>query len=251
MAEDIGGRALSNGICLMNNKYKVKAYYDKDDNIKSSFYILKRRKIFKLFKKIPVIRGIFKILMVFILFIKESFNKPRKYWIIFVIIGVELVYFYFSRNNRTITNFILLIYLSLPLLLFIVFRKKIIEILKFHGAEHKVVNYYENNFKGKLKSQSRIHKRCGSNIVFYYLLITILTKIININIPVNPYLMEFIYIGLAFEAIKYTPDNLLFIPYLFQRLVTKEPEKKHLKAAMTALNLLVNKKSVSTKNIKS
>jgi len=247
MAKDnIGGRAFTNGICLMNNKYKVKAHYE-NNNIKFSLHSVKKRKFLKIFNKIPIIRGIFKIFLVLIMFIKESFNNPKKYWIIFTIIGLDLIYMYFSRNNRTVSHFILLLYLSLPVILILFFRKKIREILKYHGAEHKVVNYYENNFKGSLKSHSRLHRKCGSNIVFYYLIITILAKVIKINLPINPYIIEFVYIGIAFEVIKYTPDKLLFIPYLFQRLVTKEPEQKHLKIAVVALNQLLNKKPANEK----
>ncbi|MFW6306553.1 MAG: DUF1385 domain-containing protein, partial [Bacillota bacterium] len=84
------------------------------------------------------------------------------------------------------------------------------------------------------------HKRCGSNIVFYYLIISLSTSFIYI--PINPFLLEIIFLGIAYEAIRYTPDKLLFIPYLFQRIVTREPEERHIKAARKAFDVLMDQK---------
>ncbi|MFP4016950.1 MAG: DUF1385 domain-containing protein, partial [Halanaerobiales bacterium] len=121
----------------------------------------------------------------------------------------------------------------------LIFKDLIVEILKYHGAEHKTVHYYENDCQGDIQSYSRLHKRCGSNIVFYYIFISLST--IFIDIPINPFLLEVIFLGLAYEAIRYTPDKLLFLPYLFQRIVTREPEDKHIRAAERALEALLDR----------
>ena len=121
------------------------------------------------------------------------------------------------------------------------FRNNVSEVLKFHGAEHKAVNYYENNYEGDMKSYSRIHRRCGSNIVFYYFVLSIIVGFINLGL--NIYLKEIIILGVAFELLKLTPDNLLFIPAIFQKIVTREPDQRHIDAAKLALNNLLARNS--------
>ena len=98
------------------------------------------------------------------------------------------------------------------------------------------VNYYENNYEGNIKNYSRLHKRCGSNFVFYFLLFQITAAFLNIRINI---IFEYLlYIGLAYEAMIYTPDSFLPVVTIIQRFMTKEPDKKQLKAAETALKIL-------------
>lgn len=234
--EKIGGRAYSNGVRLMNKNLSVKAYYDQDNNLRYDIKKVKVNKVFKLFKRIPVLRGIISLILAIGMFLKEGVNKPKKYWPILFIILADIIYIYFSGNGGTSGQLITGLYFSLPVILIILFRKKIIEILKYHGAEHKVVHYYENDRQGDINDYSRLHRRCGSNIVFYYLLISLVPGLINFNI--NYYLLQLIFLGLAYEAIRYTPEKLLFLPQLFQRIVTREPDQKHIRAAETALDLL-------------
>ncbi len=239
--ENIGGRAYSNGVRLMNSTHSVKAYYDRNDILQVEVSRVKRSKYLKYIKKIPVLRGIISLLFAVIMFLKESVNKPKKYWAILLIILVDIIYMLLpSTVSDNTMNLLMLLYLLIPVFLLLKFRGIISQILKYHGAEHKVVHYYEGDCQGDISSYSRLHKRCGSNIVFYYLIISLST--LFIYIPVNPYLLELIFLGIAYEAIKYTPENLLFIPYLFQRIVTREPEEKHIRAAKMALNVLLEKK---------
>ena len=236
--DKIGGRAYGNGLRLMNSHRSVKAYYDQDDKLKYDINKVKVNKVFKIFKNIPVLRGIISLLMAIGMFLKEGVKKPKKYWVIFLIIFADIIYIYFSGNGGTVGEVISFIYFSLPFVLIITFRKTIGEILKYHGAEHKVVHYYENDCQGEINSYSRLHRRCGSNIVFYYILISIGFGFFNLNI--NYFLLQLLFLGLAYEAIKFTPEKLLFLPQLFQRIVTREPEPKHIKAAEKALNVLID-----------
>ena len=174
------------------------------------------------------------------MFLKESVNNPRKYWFVLLIIIFDILILLMPTTaGSTASNLIFILYYSLPIILIIIFKNTIVEVLKFHGAEHKTVHYYENDMQGEIQSYSRLHRRCGSNVVFYYILISIFFGFFNINL--NLYLKEIIYLGLAYEAMKYTPERLLFIPQIFQRLVTREPDPKHIKAASLALEVL-NKK---------
>ncbi|MTI58431.1 MAG: DUF1385 domain-containing protein [Firmicutes bacterium] len=236
--EKIGGRAYKNGVRLMNSRFSVKAYYDENGKLQVKLSSVKRSKHYKLIKKIPIIRGIVSLLMAIWIFLKEGINNPKKNWAILLILLLDLLYIFIPGSESQVTNNILnLIYFGFPALLLLLFRKTISEVLKYHGAEHKVVHYYENDCQGDIQSYSRLHKRCGSNIVFYYLLITC-TVGLFVYIPLNPLLLELLFLGIAYELIRYTPEQLLFLPYLFQRLVTKEPEERHIRAAKAALELL-------------
>ncbi|MFP4661644.1 MAG: DUF1385 domain-containing protein [Halanaerobiales bacterium] len=235
--DTIGGRAYGNGVRLMNSNYTAKAFYDKENNLRVQVSRVKRSKYLNYIKKVPILRGIVSLLFAVIMFLKEGVNNPGKYWAILLIVVVDIIFMMLpSSVGESTMNLLMLLYILIPVVLLIIFKDIIVEILKYHGAEHKTVHYYENDCKGDIQSYSRLHKRCGSNIVFYYLIISLST--IFIYIPINPFLLQLIFLGIAYEAIKYTPDKLLFLPYLFQRIVTREPEEKHIRAAESALEAL-------------
>lgn len=234
----IGGRAYSNGLRLQNNKMSVKVYYDKDDNLRIKSNPVIMNKYLKYLKKIPVIRGIATIIMAIYSFLREVFKDPLKYWFIFLIILADITYMLLPDSTEIIyQNIFLLFYLAIPVALFFIFRNSVSEVFKYHGAEHKAVNYYENDLKGDIASYSVIHRRCGSNIVFYYIIVSILTSFIDLGL--NIYLRQAIILGLSFELLKITPEKLLFLPSLFQKLVTKEPDQRQLEAAKLALQALL------------
>lgn len=240
--DKIGGRAYANGVRLMNNSHTVKAYYDQKADLKLAVRRLKKRDKLSFIKKIPILRGIISLFFAVAMFLKEGVNNPKKYWIIFLIILLELVYWLLPASaGEGFSYLILFLYIAIPVFMIIKFRKTIVEILKYHGAEHKTVHYYENNCQGNIASYSRLHKRCGSNIVFYYFFISLLAGLL---LNTGNIFLEILYLGLAYEAIRYTPEKLLFFPYLFQRIVTKEPEEKHIKAARAALDVLVAKEEL-------
>ena len=238
--EKVGGRAYKNGVKLKNSKRSVKAYYDQNNKLQFEVKQLKQNKYLKYIKKIPVIRGIAILIFAIMSFLKEVIEAPKKYWFVFAIILFDLVYIFMPEStSNEIENIFFLLYFSLPIILILIFKNGISDVLKFHGAEHKAVNYYENNYEGNINSYSRIHRRCGSNIVFYYILFTFIASFFTINL--NLFIQEMLILGIAYEAIKYTPEKLLFFPTLFQRFVTKEPNKKQIKAAKMALEILTKK----------
>jgi uncharacterized protein YqhQ len=235
--ENIGGRAYSNGLRLMNSSRSVKAYYNEEDKLQFEINRAKKSKYNDLIKDIPVLRGIFIVIYSIWMFLKEIIKNPLKYWFIFLIIVLD-IFFWFgsSAEDSTINFIILMIYFLIPVVLIIFFRNNISEVLKYHGAEHKAVNFYENDFRGNIDDYSRLHKRCGSNFVFYFLLFQITAAFLNIRINI---IFEYLlYIGLAYEAMVYTPDTLIPVVTIIQRFMTREPDEKHLKAAEAALKIL-------------
>lgn len=235
--ENIGGRAYSNGLRLMNRSRSVKVYYNEAGDLQYEINRAKKSRYNDLIKDIPIIRGIFILLYSLLAFLKEVIKNPLQYWFIFLIIILD-AYFWFGSSGEggTLDLIFLMIYVSLPVILIIFFRKNISEVLKYHGAEHMAVNYYENDCRGNIKDYSRLHKRCGSNFVFYYLLFQIIAFFINLNL--NFLVEHLLYIGLAYEAMIHTPDSFLPVVTIIQRFMTKKPDEKQLKAAEAALKIL-------------
>ncbi len=235
--ENIGGRAYKNGVRLMDSRRSVKAFYDQDDNLQISISTVKQNDYFKYLKKIPILRGIAALFFALREFLKEVFKEPKKYWFVFLILAADIAFFTIPESaGEGFREIFFLIYFSIPLILILLFKNTVSEVLKFHGAEHKAVNYYENGTEGEIADYSRIHKRCGSNIVFYYLLITFISGFFNIGI--NFFIQEILFLGIAYEIMKLTPEKLLFIPSFFQRIFAREPEEKQIKAAEAALRVL-------------
>ncbi len=238
--EKVGGRAYSNGVRLQNKQRSVKAYYDNNGNIRIQTNQVKKNKFMKYIKKIPLIRGIAVLFFAILSFLKEVFKEPKKYWFVFLILLAEILYMILpSDSSSAIQGVVFLIYISIPIVLLFVFKNSVSEVLKFHGAEHKAVNYYENDYQGDIASYSRIHRRCGSNIVFFYIIFSILVSFFDLGLPLL--LQELLILGIAYEAIKYLPEKLLGIPSLFQKIFAREPEKRQLKAAEAALEVLTNR----------
>ena len=124
-------------------------------------------------------------------------------------------------------------------------------VFQYHGAEHKVVNCYENNLKLTLKNAKKfsvIHKRCGTNFVFLVLFLSIL---VYVFIPhsfsfgwklVVRLLLLPIIASLAYEVLRFNAKHpnilcaVLISPgLLIQRLTTKEPDNKQLEVALKAI----------------
>ena len=115
------------------------------------------------------------------------------------------------------------------------------EILKYHGAEHKVINWFNKRNKKfgfkEVKKASRICMYCGTNrsatIATFQIVSSICMLIYNIHIP------EVITIVLPMFLFKVFPFNFLgLLTQLF--FTTAEPEAKHLYVAKEALKAICN-----------
>ena len=259
----IGGRAYSNGVRLFGENYSVKAYYDKDNKLKYSVSKNKfnQNQLYLTIKKIPVLRGIISIIFAFIMLFKEVKRNPKRFWPLILIIVLDLAiesYFLFFSSNNTGSTFFhsTAFYYSAVIILIItliVFRFTILkDIFKFHGAEHKAVNYYQKDQTKtiapieSLADQSRLARRCGTNLVVITILLLFIAN--YLTIPINFYLATFLAIGVAYEILLLLPNKLLEFPFLLQRFTTIEPEKHHLKAAAAALNILLRKERIYINN---
>jgi len=245
----IGGRAYKNGVRLVGPHYSVKAYYQ-DGRLKYSIgkKLVKDNKFITLIKKAPIIRGIYSLFIALISFFKEATGNPKRYWPILLLLIIDVIVEGYltlmPKSSTRLLSFIpdFNIYLDILIWVFIAFLLRatlLKETFKFHGAEHKAVNYYEGNFEKGLIEQSRLANRCGTNLVVFYMIFLNLLILTGINI--NEFLINLLAIGVAYEVITYAPNSILSIAYLVQRFTTIEPDEKHLKAAETALRILLTK----------
>ncbi|HEY92028.1 MAG TPA: DUF1385 domain-containing protein, partial [Dehalococcoidia bacterium] len=125
-------------------------------------------------------------------------------------------------------------------------------VFAYHGAEHKVVNAYENGALleiDSVKPYSTAHVRCGSSFLFIVLIIAILVFAL-IGMPslwimiVSRIVLVPVIASLGYEVIYFGArhtENLLMravmAPGLWlQSLTTRQPDEKQIEVALLALN---------------
>lgn len=134
-------------------------------------------------------------------------------------------------------------------------------VFEYHGAEHKVVNLYENDLPLTLegaKKQTTFHARCGTSFILFVLVLSIF--FFAAVFPSIPPVSEFALVnhlamigikiplmmpiaGLAYEVNRFAsrhPDSiwvqLLVSPgRLMQKLTTREPAEDQLEIALCAM----------------
>lgn len=136
-------------------------------------------------------------------------------------------------------------------LLAIGLMKDMRRVFQYHGAEHKTVNCYEAGKKlivANVKKYSVIHPRCGTSLIVFVLIISILlfslikSEHSYINIPIRVLLIPVIA-GIAYEIVKLSVRfkrnillRMLVWPGLMtQKLTTREPDDKQIEVAITSL----------------
>lgn len=243
----IGGRAYRNGLILFGEGYSVKAYYEDGQlNYTVGKNTLQDNKFMNFIEKIPILRGIFKLLFSLYFFFKEAAGSPKKFWPILTILGLDIAlefYFIFfpASSTRVVNNIFFLppvfYWAGLIALAFLLRSTLLAEIFKFHGAEHKAVNYYQADLEGRINEHSRLARRCGTNLVVIFFVLLFGLEFFGLGF--NFLLESLLLLGIAYELLLILPDIVLEMPYLLQRFTTIEPDEKHLKAAETALEVLL------------
>ncbi|MFT8322923.1 MAG: DUF1385 domain-containing protein [Bacillus sp. (in: firmicutes)] len=128
-------------------------------------------------------------------------------------------------------------------------------VFQYHGAEHKVINCYENGLEltvDNVQKQSRLHYRCGSSFIlftvfvglFLYLLFptdSLVERMLS-RIALIP-----VVLGISFEVLQVTNKlrNVPVLKYLglpglwLQLLTTKEPNDDQVEVAILSFNELL------------
>ncbi len=126
-------------------------------------------------------------------------------------------------------------------------------IWRYHGAEHKAVNAYEGGADLRdlraVARYSRVHDRCGTNLVFIVLIVTLLSYYVLLNLPFvlgGVYSLFVIAVTLEFfRLIGRRPTSRFSRVFLaggraLQRgVTTAEPAPEHLRLACDAVQRVI------------
>ncbi|WP_047866075.1 DUF1385 domain-containing protein [Rubrobacter aplysinae] len=127
----------------------------------------------------------------------------------------------------------------LPLLLLLFAGMKFTAIGRYHGAEHKAVAAYERDGEVTLpgaKRSGRIHPRCGTNILIYIILASLLAPVISWP----PYaVLQFVLISEAWYVLGDTRASIAAGNFLQRYFTTSEPRRAELEVAVESLQRLV------------
>lgn len=136
-------------------------------------------------------------------------------------------------------------------------------LFQYHGAEHKVVNCFENGkalVMKNIKKYSTLHRRCGTSFIIVVLLLAIiLFSCITAESTWMKILLRIILIpviaSLAYEFIKLGakyPKNILFTVFILpglwlQKITTREPTEKQIEVAVKAMKTLLKMEGAKVK----
>lgn len=131
------------------------------------------------------------------------------------------------------------------------------KVFQYHGAEHKVINAYENGLPltvENVQKQSRLHYRCGSSFILFTVFVGI---IVYMFVPHDPLWERLLYrillipvvLGISFEVLQFT-NKLRNIPILkmlgypglwLQLLTTKEPTNKQVEVSISSFQEMLKR----------
>lgn len=266
----IGGSATFNGITMINSlSGKVATAVRNNDGtitVVNSILYSKLTKFYqtgvgKFVRRTPVLREIIKMLTMLLLSIitgiiaftkKNNFKEKTLAGKLYVIINIFLI---------SIILVVLIFaddYIQFAILMVSVlaFRKNIIKMFKYHGAEHKCINMYES--LGYLpenvitaQSFSRMHLRCGTNIFILLVPLLIVYSIVEeyfVNLTYNStieYWGILVIFGMGLELFQLFQNkrvNWILGPGLITQkyITTREPEFAHLEVAFVALEAVLD-----------
>jgi hypothetical protein len=127
----------------------------------------------------------------------------------------------------------------LPILLLFFAGMKLSPVGRYHGAEHKAVAAYEKYGEATMrgaKSSSRIHPRCGTNILAYIVLAAFLDPLIGWW---GYAFLQFILISEAWFIFGQTRPSIAVGNFFQKYLTTTEPRRAELEVAVESMNRLL------------
>jgi uncharacterized protein YqhQ len=128
-------------------------------------------------------------------------------------------------------------------------------VFQYHGAEHKVINAFENGQPltvENVQKQSRLHYRCGSSFILFTVIVGVF---VYMAVPTDPLWLRIlnrlalipVVLGISFEVLQFT-NKLRNIPILrwlgypglwLQLLTTKEPNDDQVEVAIASFQELL------------
>lgn len=177
-----------------------------------------------------------------------------------------LTHFFPGRVAQVLIEGFLKIILLLGYIYFISMTPLMKRVFQYHGAEHKVINAFENGAPltvENVKQQTRLHYRCGSSFILFTAIISVF---LYFFVPVHPLSVRMLTrialipvdLGLSFEVLRLT-NAVRHIPVLkilgypglwLQLLTTKEPDADQIEVAIAAFNEMKRRESLSINETK-
>ncbi|MBB4825700.1 uncharacterized protein YqhQ [Sporosarcina luteola] len=299
-----GGQALIEGVMFGSRDHTVTAIRRKDSSL-DYFYLPKKQKpLAQKLKKIPFLRGIVALVESagigsrHLTFASERYDvmpgeeieqapeESSKLAMILGVAAVGVLSFLFGKFAFTLvpvflaqlfepiasgkTAQILLeslfkLILLLGYVSLISMTPLIKRVFKYHGAEHKVINAYENGLPltvQNVQAQSRLHYRCGSSFLLFTVIVGMF---IYFLVPTDPFWLRIVnrillipvVLGVSFEVLQFTNSlrNIPVLKYLgypglwLQLLTTKEPDDDQVEVAIASFNRLLEIEEHGIENV--
>lgn len=290
-----GGQALIEGVMFAGKTSFVSAIRRKDNSIEYFELKREESHITKKLKKIPFVRGIVALIQAsangvkHLDFSSERYDvdpkddhkiaqqkEPSKLVMLLGLGAIGVISFLVSKLIFTVTpaivaNFFTSIvpskmgqillesFFKLVLLLGYIYIVSLTPLIKrvfqYHGAEHKVINAYENNVPltvEHVQKQSRLHYRCGSSFILFTVIVGVFVYMFVATDPlwwriVNRIILIPVVIGLSYEVLQLT-NKVRNIPILkvlgypglwLQLLTTKEPDDDQVEVALHSFKKVI------------
>ncbi len=298
-----GGQAVIEGVMFGGKHHYVTAIRRKDQSIDYFHVPRKQNKSLSAMKKIPFIRGIVAIIEAsangskHLNFSSErydidpkdddklnDFSQPSQLamWFgvallgvlsfvfgkfVFTLIPVFLAALFHPIVSSDMGQILLEGFFKLILLLTYIyaisFTPLIKRVFQYHGAEHKVINAYENNLPltvENVQNSTRLHYRCGSSFILFTVIVGVFVYML---VPVEPLwvrvvnrlLLIPVVLGISFEVLQLTNKvrNIPILKYFgypglwLQLLTTKEPTDDQVEVAIASFKRLLQLENNQTK----
>ncbi len=188
---------------------------------------------------------------------------------IFTLVPAFLAEFFKPVISGHVAQILLESFFKLLLLLgyiyFVSLTPLIKRVFQYHGAEHKVINAFEN---GKditvenVQAQSRLHYRCGSSFILFTVFVGLFLYLL---FPTDSFIERIlsrialipVVLGISFEVLQLTNKlrNIPVLKYLglpglwLQLLTTKEPTDDQMEVAIYSFKELKRREEESEKAI--
>lgn len=289
-----GGQAVIEGVMFGGKSQTVTAIRRKDNTIDYFYLPRKSHPTLQKLKKIPFLRGIIAIIEAsangsqHLNFSSERYDldpendekiaeeKVSKMTMILGVATIGVLSFIFGKFIFTLVPAILAsltkpvfssdiaqilieglfkLLLLLGYIYLVSLTPLIKRVFQYHGAEHKVINTFENNLEltvENVQSQSRLHYRCGSSFILFTVIIGVF---IYFLVPLDPLWLRLvdrialipIVLGISFEVLQLTNKvrNIPVLRYLgypglwLQLLTTKEPSNDQVEVAIASFQELL------------
>ncbi|MBU8879348.1 DUF1385 domain-containing protein [Bacillus sp. FJAT-29790] len=300
-----GGQAVVEGVMFGGKYHYVTAIRRKDDSIEYFEVPRKSNPSFQFLKKIPFIRGIIAIIEAsangskhlnfsterFDLDpsedhqLKEEEGSKLTMWLGVAAIGVLSFLFgkfiftlvpvflaaltkpiFSSDLSQVLIEGLFKLLLLLCYIYFVSLTPIIKRVFQYHGAEHKVINAFENGKEltvENVQAQSRLHYRCGSSFILFTVIVGVFVYLL---VPTEPLYVRVlnrlalipVVLGISFEVLQLTNKvrNIPVLKYLgvpglwLQLLTTKEPKNDQVEVAILSFKELLKKEKETADLIK-